>query len=78
MKPLDHQASPLPENPPVRFKKLFALRSEVPRNVFGYLEFSPDGKTLAAKDGHAGVDLFDVQERKLLRVLSPAKKASPS
>ncbi len=71
VKPLDHQALPLPENPPVRFKKLFTIQGTAKLGLF-ILAFSPDGKVLAV--GRWGneipdVTLWDVKRRKLLHVL---------
>jgi len=71
VKPLDHQALPLPEDPPVRFKKLSTIQGTAELGLF-VLVFSPDGKVLAA--GRWGneipdVTLWDVQRRKLLHVL---------
>jgi len=73
MKPLDHQKTPLPENPPIRFKKVFAIEQQHEGQGFGLLEFSPDGTTLAASrwGGHRNHDvtLWDVQKRSLRHIL---------
>ena len=73
VKPLEHQASPLPENPPIRFRKLYSLAADRPPRIIALLAFSPDGKILAAsreEDQYPhDVTLWDVQKRRLLHVL---------
>jgi WD40 repeat protein len=70
---MEHQASPLPENPPIRFKKLFTLKSDRPPRITAIVAFSPDGKTVAAgreENGHPhDVALWDVEKRQFLHAL---------
>jgi WD40 repeat protein len=74
VKRLERFATPLPENPPIRFKKLSTLKGEGQGFSFGYLEFSPDGKVLAvvrSRDYHeAEVSLWDVEKRRRIHVLA--------
>jgi WD40 repeat protein len=79
VKPLEHEASLLPDTPPIRFTKIFTLRQEASAGCPSYMEFSPDGKTLAALGigdgaGHNGVALWDVQKRTMLRGLTDVAK----
>ena len=71
VKPLEHQASLLRDSPPVRFTKLFTLLSDAPHSDSGYVEFSRDGKFLAAAAAQPRVDIWDLTERRLVRVLRP-------
>jgi len=75
VKPLDHQAEPLPADPPIRFKKLFALGRGWQRGAaFSFVAFSPNGRILAASRAEGRqpneVALWDLQSRKLLHRLA--------
>jgi WD40 repeat protein len=82
VKPLDHQTAPLPENPPIAFKKLFALRGRGDGRSFSRLAFSPDGKTIAAtrvagSQRWNDLFLFDLEKKKVLHVLTqPHERAN--
>ena len=72
-RPLEHQASPLPDHPPIRFHSACTLEGTRGHH-FSSVTFSPDGKLLAAgrKPGldPSDVTVWDWRNRKLLRVLS--------
>jgi WD40 repeat protein len=70
---LEHQMAPLPDEPAIRFTKLFTIEKLHDGQGFRLLAFSPDGTILGAsrRGGYRSHDvtLWDVQKRKLLHVL---------
>ena len=75
VKPMQHEKSPLSDDPPIRLEKLFTLQAKESRGSSG-IAFSPDGKILAVawlggyvQYKNADVALWNVGTRKLLHVL---------